>query len=93
MESIRMLQALRDPTRVDHPHAVASLDQHVTNPSFAVIMMHVFVAGAQYQQQGLSSDLRQLAGLVVKNYVFPNLARQTPDVQAHLKRDIVRYEA
>lgn len=85
-----MLQALRDPTRSDHSHAVASLDEHVANPSFVLIMMHVFVSGARYQQQGLTSDLRQLAGLVIKNYVFPHLTMQSADVQAYLKRDIVR---
>lgn len=90
MESVRMLQALRDPTRADHGRAVASLDEHVTNPSFVLIMMHVFSSGAQYQSQGLTPDLRQLAGLVIKNYVFPHLVRLPSNVQATLKREVVR---
>lgn len=85
-----MLQALRDPTRPDHGRAVSSLDEHVTNPSFVLIMMHVFSSGAQYQAQGLTPDLRQLAGLVIKNYVFPHLVRLPSNVQAMIKREVVR---
>lgn len=90
MESVQMLQALRDPTRSDHSRAVASLDEHVTHPSFVVVMMHVFSCGAKYQQQGLSTDLRQLAGLVIKNYVFPHLVRLSADVQTMLKKEVIR---
>jgi hypothetical protein len=90
IESVHMLQALRDPTRPDHTRAVASLDEHVTNPSFVLIMMHVFSCGARYQQQGLSSDLRQLSGLVIKNYVFPHLAKLSGEVQGMLKKEVVR---
>eukprot|EP01032_Pedospumella_encystans_P008669 gene8669-10262_t len=74
VNSFHLLQALRDPTRSDHGRALASLDEHVANPSFVLVMMHVFSAGAQYQAQGLTTDLRQLAGLIIKNYVFKHLA-------------------
>lgn len=85
-----MLQALRDPTRSDHGRALASLDEHVANPSFVLVMMHVFSSGAQYAQQGLTTDLRQLAGLIIKNYVFKHLVQLPVEVQTILKREVVR---
>lgn len=89
-ECVRMLQALRDPTRPDHASTVASLDIHATNPPFVMAMMHVFVSGAQYQSQGLHADMRQLAGLVIKNYVFPHLAKLSTEVQTFIKKEIIR---
>lgn len=88
--SFHLLQALRDPTRSDHGRALASLDEHVSNPSFVLVMMHVFSAGAQYQAQGLTTDLRQLAGLIIKNYVFKHLAILPINVQSMLKKQIVQ---
>ena len=90
LESISMLQALRDPTRPDHTIAVKSLDEHVTNPSFVAIMIHVFSCGAVYHTHGLTTDLRQLAGLVIKNYVFPHLVKLSPEIQAMLKTEVIR---
>jgi len=90
VNSFHLLQALRDPTRSDHGRALASLDEHGANPSFVLVMMHVFSAGAQYQAQGLTTDLRQLAGLIIKNYVFKHLAILPVNVQTMLKKQIVQ---
>ena len=38
---------------------------------------------------GLSSDLRQLAGLVIKNYSIKNLANLPPAVQQLVKLEII----
>lgn len=38
---------------------------------------------------GLSPDLRQLAGLVIKNYTFPQLPRLPPAVQQMLKQEML----
>jgi hypothetical protein len=38
---------------------------------------------------GLSADLRQLAGLVVKNYTFPHLPHLPTNVQQMLKQEIL----
>jgi len=88
-QAMHMLQALRDPTRSDHTLALRSLDEYVVNPDFVLIMLHVFAHGAQYESVGLTPDLRQLAGLIIKNYVFPHLARLPNNVQARLKSEVV----
>ena len=38
---------------------------------------------------GLSPDLRQLAGLVIKNYTFPQLPHLPPAVQQMLKQEML----
>lgn len=65
-----MLQALRDPTRPDHAMAMQSLENYVLVPAFIYHILHIFVQGEKYQ---IPPDLRQLAGFVVKNYVFAKL--------------------
>lgn len=88
-QSILMLQALRDPTRNDHIMAVKSLEENVRNSSFVLNMLNVFTNGLQYQELGLTSDLRQLAGLTIKNYVFPFLIILPINVQLVLKKQVI----
>ncbi|KAJ1409763.1 armadillo-type protein, partial [Ochromonadaceae sp. CCMP2298] len=84
-QSVALLTALRDPARPDHTLAMSSLDEHVSNPSFVLVMLHVFA-----NQHAAPCDLRQLAGLIIKNYVFPHLARLPGQVQAALKGRVVQ---
>lgn len=69
-QALLMLQALRDPTRPDHAMAMQSLETYVLVPAFIYHILHIFVQGQKYQ---IPTDLRQLAGFVVKNYVFAKL--------------------
>lgn len=88
-QAVAMLQALRDPTRHDHHAALSALDSQVTNPQFIAATMHVFANTAQYAAAlGLTADIRQLAGLVIKNYVFPHLGGLNPHVQNSLKNEV-----
>lgn len=52
-------------------------------------ILHVFARGGVYESMGLSPDLRQLAGLVIKNYTFPHLPRLPPAVQQMLKQEML----
>jgi hypothetical protein len=84
--AVHMLQALRDPTRSDHVHALKSLETNVIQPSFILHILHIFAHGSSI---GLSADIRQLAGLIIKNYVFPHLIQLPEMLQVHLKREFM----
>ncbi|NDB86158.1 MAG: hypothetical protein EB127_26165, partial [Alphaproteobacteria bacterium] len=47
-ESVRLLQALRDPTRADHIPALRALETNVTQPEFILHMFHIFAMGYTY---------------------------------------------
>ena len=52
-------------------------------------ILHVFSRGAAYETIGLSPDIRQLAGLVIKNYAFKHLHNLPPVVQQLVKQEMV----
>ena len=52
-------------------------------------ILHVFSRGAAYETIGLSPDIRQLAGLVIKNYAFKHLHTLPPIVQQLVKQEMV----
>lgn len=66
-----------------------ALNQSRGNPSTVLHILHVFARGGVYESMGLSADLRQLAGLVIKNYTFPHLPRLPPAVQQMLKQEML----
>lgn len=88
-QSVHMLQALRDPRRPDHQLALRTLETSVTEPLFILHMLHIFAQGQSYEASGLSIDIRQLSGLIIKNYVFPHLTTFADDVQYLLKRELI----
>ena len=66
--ALALLVALRDPMNGEHSAAVNTLHETVkasnNNREFGLLMLHIFVHGARY---GLAGDVRQLAGILVKN--------------------------
>lgn len=66
-----------------------ALNQSRGNPSTVLHILHVFARGGAYESMGLSPDLRQLAGLVIKNYTFPQLPHLPPAVQQMLKQEML----
>jgi len=66
-----------------------ALGQSVTNPSTVLHILNVSSRGAAYETAGLSPDIRQLAGLVIKNYAFQHLPRLPPAVQQMVKQEII----
>lgn len=85
----QMLQALRDPTRPDHRTAVQSLDSYINNEIFIQNILHLFVRGHQYETMGLTIDIRQLAGMVVKNYIVPKILHLPPGIQHTIKHELL----
>lgn len=82
-----ILAALRDPTRQDHQLAVASLDHFIAEPDFVLHLLHLFVHGSRYNNVDklMSPETRQLAGLVVKNYVCHHLRLPSYPIQVQLE--------
>lgn len=66
--ALGLLGALRDPMNCEHVAAVTTLEETVNagslNREFGLLMLHIFVHGAKY---GIAGDVRQLAGILVKN--------------------------
>lgn len=77
---------MRDPTSSSHPAAIKVLQSDAQNPVFVLHVVHVFS-----HARDIPVDLRQLAGLIVKNYII--LADKFPaldtGVQSLLKRSII----
>ena len=75
---LELLQALRDPTRHDHGKALQALDVAVAENkgNFGLIMMCVLC------EASVAPELRQLAGLLVKNYGVAPLAACDADPSA-----------
>jgi hypothetical protein len=88
--AIALLQALRDPRRSDHVIALRSLDTNTLQPSFILHILHIFAHGSKYDASyGISTDIRQLAGLIIKNYVFPHLTGLSSDLQQYIKKELM----
>lgn len=89
-QAVDMLQALRNPLRNDHIMALQALETNVKQPVFILHMLHVFTQGYRYEDLGLTIDIRQLAGLIIKNYVFPHLLELSQDVQFMLRQELIQ---
>lgn len=63
-----LLLTLRNPSHPSHQNAITTLNAHVTSANFILTLIYVIA----YDTQG-ASDVRQLAGFILKNYVFVNL--------------------
>ena len=86
-EVLQMLQALRDPTCARHQQALQALTSETANPIFILHLLHIFSRGGAYQ--GIPPDVRQLAGLVAKNYVFPRMGELSRDVLSAVKMEVM----
>lgn len=94
---VALLQALRDPLCPDHSLALTTLTEscnHLMNKkedtgqySFITHMTHIFARGSQYPE--LSIDLRQLAGLIVKNYFVSIFIVLPPSLASFLNNEIL----
>lgn len=95
-----LLQALRDPSRHDHSQAVQVLPSCISvsgpdgsisslNSSFILHLLFLFVYGSLYENSGITSDVRQLSGLVIKNYIFPLVGHFDVDLHIKLKEGMV----
>jgi transportin-1 len=84
---LHMLQALRDPTCSNHQEALQTLSTDTVNPTFVLHLVHIFSRGGNYE--GIPTDIRQLAGLITKNYVFPRLIELSGDVFSLVKLEII----
>lgn len=81
-----LLQALRDPSRSDHVQATNALTTYIQNPVFVYNIMFVFGYGGDLNSSyGLTPDLRQLSGFVIKNYLFQCLHLMDAMVQKAVK--------
>ena len=91
-----ILQALRDPSRPDHLEAFQALPSYISltsaegsticlNASFIRHLLFVFVHGSVYESSGITADLRQLSGLLIKNYIFPLINHFDLDLHCKLK--------
>lgn len=83
-----MLHALRDPNSINHKSALDTLNNETTNPTFILHLLEIFAHGDLYD--GLPSHLRQLAGLIIKNYVFKHLSSLHESVFQLLKTGILQ---
>jgi hypothetical protein len=72
-QAVNMLHILGNPTHPEHTQTMQSLQLISSNVSFALNMMHIFGHGSLYQQLGVTVAMRQLAGLITKNYVCGHL--------------------
>ena len=90
-QCILLLQALRDPSRPDHQLAFTTLKTEVASSDFVLHMLHIFSRG--YDQSlvsiGLTSDLRQLSGLVLKNYSILHFGKLSHPVQLLIETEIL----
>ena len=79
-EVFEMLKALRDPSGSGHSLALQTLPSqvmseiefvggvvHPMNSPFVLNMFFIFVNGSAYESAGMTSDIRQLSGLIIKN--------------------------
>eukprot|EP01036_Dinobryon_divergens_P058427 gene58427-77954_t len=72
-QTVNILKALRDPMRSDHLSAMQTLDSAVSNSDFVLHILHLFSRGGSDEGQMLPFDLRQLGGLIIKNYAISHL--------------------
>src|SRR3546814_10225975 len=82
---LAMLQALSDPTRPDHREAMGTVDREASNPVFVFHLMHVLGR----MQQTVPPHLRQLAGFIVKNHVFPKWTELDEHLQSVIQTEVL----
>ena len=87
---MNLLQALLDPTRHDHTLAMGTLTENSSNSHFVITILHIFSDPSAGDGNQIDIRIRQLAGLIMKNYVFPNLAALPMEVQLQLKKDVIK---
>jgi hypothetical protein len=87
-QCILLLQALYDPSRHDHRAAMDSLKKEIYSPDFVLHLLHIFSRGyeSQLMHMGLNNDLRQLSGLVLKNYSFAHFGTFPHEVQILIEK-------
>lgn len=90
-QSAVLLHALRDPSRNDHQLALNALQTEVVSSDFVLHMLHIFSRGGEpdIQALGVSSDVRQLSGLILKNYSFPHFGSFSTHVQLLFEREVL----
>ena len=85
-----MLLALLDPTRPDHYQVTQSLSHAVNNASFVYTMLYIFVAGHQVAfDRPITLHIRQVAGFIIKNVVFPVFNSIPQQVQVLIKQGMI----
>lgn len=88
-QSILILQALRDPTRNDHTSALQTLDKEVSNPSFVLHVLYLFSRGYSHGDIIVAADLRQLGGLIIKNYSIGHFMELSTDARSVMMSEIL----
>ena len=85
---INLLQALHDPSRSDHSLAIETLERAVSTGqiSFALVMTQVFAQGASY---GVGAHLRQLSGLLIKNFCLVLLVNQSEPISPQFQQALL----
>ena len=98
VDVLNLLKALRDPTNVGHIAALETLPnmissklstgsgiEYAINSPFVLNMLFIFVYGSMYESAGITSDIRQLSGLIIKNYCLPLLNHLDGNLQIQMK--------
>lgn len=84
--AVLLLQALRDPRRPDHTQALHSLEVNANIPEFILHILFIFTHGNQY---AITVDLRQLSGLIIKNFIFPKLFISEPVITEIIQQNLL----
>lgn len=68
-----------------------SLDEYIQDGSFVLNLLYIFVHGHQVagEANNISVENRQLAGLIIKNYVCPRIHTYSEFIQGVLKTEIL----
>ena len=82
--TIRLLDALKNPINPSHQDALCSLTQNSSNPDFILALFHVFA-----RDSTCSLDIRQLAGLTIKNYAYPHFMNLNQDSLNNIKMEMI----
>lgn len=82
---LAMLEALGDPLRHDHREAMGALDREAANPVFVLHLMHVLGR----MQHAVPPPMRQLAGFIVKNRVFPRWSELDETLQSVVQTEVL----
>ena len=76
-----LLSTLRNPSHLSHQEAISTLNAHVTSTPFILTLIYVISYDTQQ-----ASDIRQLAGFILKNYIFMNLKLLDAEVVNVIKK-------
>ena len=84
-----LLKALHDPSRSDHKDALGAMENAVRagQVDFGLLMLHIFAHGGQPHRDG---HLRQLAGIVVKNFCLGLLVPANTPLSAPLQSALLQ---